>query len=194
MNEAEVLDVAEPDGRTILLRHRDGDPDAFRELIARHGGAVYGLLGRYGLSPQERDDVFQEVFVRVHRAAASYRPDKPLKPWLFTIAVNTARTWITRRRGRELDDSDGSRSARMVDPRPDGARVAEARQTVTALAAALEDLPEEQRDPVLLVGVHQLSYDEAAEILDIPLNTLKSRLRRGRIALATALAEHQDDR
>jgi RNA polymerase sigma-70 factor (ECF subfamily) len=79
----------------------------------------------------------------------------------------------------------------MVDPRPDSARIAEARETMDALALALDQLPEEQRDAVLLVGVHQLPYDEAADLLDIPLNTLKSRLRRGRIALAKALAERE---
>lgn len=194
MHEAEAMEMAEADGRNLLIQHRDGDPDAFEALIAHHGGAIYGLLGRYGLSASERDDVFQEVFVRVHRAAAVYRQDKPLKPWLFTIAVNTARTWITRRRGREVDDADGSRSARLVDPAPDGARVAEARETVDALKIALDDLPADQRDAVLMVGVHQLPYDEAAEILGIPLNTLKSRLRRGRIALAEALAARETNR
>jgi RNA polymerase sigma-70 factor, ECF subfamily len=194
MHEAEAMEMAEPDGRNLLIQHRDGDPDAFRALIAQHGGAVYGLLGRYGLTPSERDDVFQEVFVRVHRAAAVYREDRPLKPWLFTIAVNTARTWITRRRGRELPDVDDSRTNRMVDPSPDGARVAEARQTMDALKVALDGLPQEQRDAVLMVGVHQLPYDEAAETLGIPLNTLKSRLRRGRIALAEALAARETNR
>ncbi len=189
MHQAEARPLPPTDERALLRRHRDGDPDAFRELIALHGGAVYGLLGRYGLTPEERDDVFQEVFVRVHRASATYREDKPLKPWLFTIAVNTARTWIARRRGRELADADGSRSARMVDPAPDGAAVAEARQAVDRLAAALDALPPDQRDAVLLCGVHQLAYEDAAKLLEIPLNTLKSRLRRGRLALAHALKE-----
>lgn len=176
------------DGRELIAAHLNGDSGAFAQLVQRHGPTVWAVTGRYGLGSAERDDVFQEVFVRVHRSAALYRADRPLKPWLISIAVNAARTFLTRRRGRELSE-DRPASERLVDPSPDGARVAEARQATRLLAQALDALPDEQREAVLLVGVQQLGYDEAAAILEIPLNTIKSRVRRGRIALARALAD-----
>ena len=183
----QAVAMASPDdGRDLIAAHLQGDPGAFGALVDRHGPMVYAVVGRYGLGPAERDDVFQEVFVRVHRSAALYRPERPLKPWLVSIAVNAARTFLTRRRGRELSE-DRPAAERLVDPAPDGARVAEARQATRLLAQALDALPDEQREAVLLVGVQQLAYDEAAAILEIPLNTLKSRVRRGRLALARAL-------
>ena len=174
------------DDELLLSRHCQGDGKAFPELIARFGSLVYTVVGRYGLSAEERDDVFQEVFVRVHRAAASYQPDKPLKPWLLTIAVNTARSYLSRSRSREFSDAGGS-ALRLVSSQPSSQELVEASRTLRWLAGQLDALPVEQREVILLCCVHHLGMQQAAEVLGIPVGTVKTHLRKGRLSLAAAL-------
>lgn len=170
----------------LLPRHLGGDPAAFPELIARFGPLVYSVLGRYGLSSEERDDVFQEVFVRVHRAAASYQPDKALKPWLLTVAVNAARSYLRRSRAREFSDGGGA-ALRLVSDQPSSQALVEASRTLDWLVRRLDDLPLEQREVILLCCVHHLGMQQAAEVLGIPVGTVKTRLHKGRQSLASAL-------
>jgi len=174
------------DERLLLSRHLQGDREAFPELIARFGSLIYTVVGRYGLSAEERDDVFQEVFVRVHRAAPSYQEDRDLTPWLLTIAVNTARSYLSRSRGRELSDQ-GQAALRLVSDEPTSQQLVEASRTLTWLVERLDALPVAQREVLLLCCVHHLEMQQAAEVLGIPLGTVKTYLRKGRLALAADL-------
>ena len=92
---ARVIAISE---RVLLERHRRGDPDAFSALVTAFRAPVFGYLTRCGVSAADRDDLFQEVFLRVHRAAGpngtSELPTGPVAPWLFTIAVNLVRTGL----------------------------------------------------------------------------------------------------
>ena len=175
------------DERLLLSRHLQGDPEAFPELVARFGSLVYGVVGRYGLSCEERDDVFQEVFVRVHRAAPSYQADKALKPWLLTIAVNTARSYLSRGRGREVSDKGGL-ALRLVSEQPSSQELVEASRTMSWLVTRLDALPVAQREVILLCCLHHLEMQQAADVLGIPAGTVKTHLRKGRLALAADLA------
>ena len=174
------------DERLLLSRHLQGDSEAFPELVARFGGLIYTAVGRYGLSAEERDDVFQEVFVRVHRAAPSYQADRDLKPWLLTIAVNTARSYLSRTRGREVSDQ-GQASLRLVSNQPTSQQLVEASRTLTWLVTRLDQLPLAQREVLLLCCVHHLEMQQAADVLGLPLGTVKTHLRKGRLALAADL-------
>lgn len=178
------------DAADALTRHLAGDPAAFEALVRGWGGAVRGLISRYGLTPEKRDDVFQEVFLKVHRSGHTWRGERGFKPWLFAIACNTTKTWLTRRRPRELAEIVPA-AERLVDPAPVGADVAEARELADWLADALDALPLEQREVVVLCGVHQLPMADAAFVLELPIGTIKSRLRRGRLALAEALERRE---
>ena len=84
----EVLDLEE---RNWLPRHCRGDASAFGKLVCAYRTLVFTFLHRYGVSPQERDDLFQDIFFKIHLAAASYRPSQPLRPWIVTIVLNTVR-------------------------------------------------------------------------------------------------------
>jgi len=181
-------EVARPqaDERLLLSRHLKGDREAFPELVARFGSLIYTVVGRYGLSAEERDDVFQEVFVRVHRAAPGYQADRELKPWLLTIAVNTARSYLSRSRGREVSDR-GQASLRLVSDQPTSQQLVEASRTLTWLVTRLDELPVAQREVLLLCCVHHLEMQQAADVLGIPLGTVKTHLRKGRLALAADL-------
>lgn len=174
------------DDALLLSRHLQGDSQAFPELIVRFGPLVYTVVGRYSLTSEERDDVFQDVFVRVHRAAATYQPEKPLKPWLLTIAINTARSYLSRTRGREVSDA-GRAALHLVSSQPSSQDLLEASRTLRWLVCQLDALPLEQREVILLCCVHHLGMQEAAEVLAIPVGTVKTHLRKARISLAAAL-------
>lgn len=188
--EAEPVEaVVKLDERTWLARHQQGDRDAFAELMHAYQAPVYGYLVRCGVPPASRDDVFQEIFVKIHLAAASYQPRRALRPWLFTIAANTVRNHL---RDEGLRRGAGDVEA---DSRPSGEHgpqaLAEIGETLAWLEQALPCLPFEQREVLLLESVGGLRLQDIATVLGIPLSTVKTRVRRARMGLAKGLAEHR---
>ncbi len=180
--------VVNLDERNWLARHCRGDREAFAELMNAYQAPVYGYLVRCGVPAASRDDVFQEIFVKIHLAAASYQPSRPLRPWLFTIAANSVRNHLRdegRRRGVTTARAD-SRPSEDHGPQA----LAEIHETIAWLEQALPRLPLEQREVLLLGSVAGLRLQDIAAVLEIPLNTVKTLTRRARMSLAKALAEH----
>ena len=187
--EAEPAEtVVNLDERNWLVRHCRGDGAAFAELMKAYQAPVYGYLVRCGVRPANRDDVFQEIFVKIHLAAASYEPSRALRPWLFTIAANSVRNHLRdegRRRGAGDADADSRASA---DHGPQA--LTEIGETLVWLEQALPRLPFEQREVLLLGAVGGLRLTDIARVLELPLNTVKTLTRRARLNLAKALDEH----
>jgi len=175
------------DERGLLIRHRNGDPEAFGKLVARYRSPVYSYLARCGVVDGDRDDLFQEIFIRIHRAANQYRVDRQLHPWLFTIVANKVRTYHRRRRVRELLDSQPMRQEPR-DRSPNGERVAEAKQTVAWLEEEMRKLSPVQREVLVLTCIESLPLKEAAAALGLRMNTVKTHLRRARSTLVRKLA------
>ena len=183
--ERRVVDLEE---RTWLPRHRRGDAAAFPALLEAYRRPVYSYLVRFGVAAADRDDVFQNIFLKVHAGAGSYQPARPLGPWIFTIVANTVRNHF---RGRPPDQGAVSEqdTDNLADPAPDPERVARGRQTLARLEVAMAALPLAQREVLVLIALGDLRQQEVAEALDLPLNTVKTHLRRARLALAKALVE-----
>ncbi len=178
--------------RALLDRHRAGDPEAFPALVAAFRAPVFGYLTRCGVRAADRDDLFQEAFLRVHRAASpgasSELPTGPVAPWLFTIVVNLVRSHFRKagvRRGTTLDTDAGERAVGSEIPAD---RALETREQLAWLEAAMAKLPLEQREALVLTGVDGLELAEAAAALEVPVDTVKTRVRRARLALAEARA------
>jgi RNA polymerase sigma-70 factor (ECF subfamily) len=174
------------DERELLLSHRDGDPSAFSRLVARYRAPVYSYLVRCGVRESDRDDVFQDIFIKVHCAAAQFQSERPLHPWLFTIVANTVRTHHRKQRVKELVFMEPRRE--VQDPAPHGERVAVARQTATWLEEAIRKLPLMQREVLVLACIENLAQKDIAAALELPLNTVKTHLRRARLTLVRMLA------
>lgn len=191
----ETVAIAQPpemaarldDEREWLGRHRRGDATAFRELVERYGGAIHGYIVRCGVQPAVREDLFQDVFFKVHCAADRYDASQPLKPWLFTIAANTVRSYFRRRSVFERFFSS-ERPYETASSQPSLHATFEAQQTAVYLDANLQRLSLAQREVLVLVCIEGLSLDETAAALSMPVNTVKTNLQRGRRALAKALA------
>ena len=189
-------DVVDLEERTWLTRHCRGDASAFPALLAAYRRPVFGYLVRSGVAEADRDDIFQSIFLKVHAAADSYEPTRPLGPLLFTIVANTVRNHFraqavpitavpitTVPRDDPLDPLD------PPDPNPGPEHIAEARETIAWLEEALLALPLVQRQVLLLVTIVGLRQQDAANSLNLPLNTVKTHLRRARLALAAGLAD-----
>ncbi len=194
---AAVLDLEE---RRWLPRYCDGDQQAFEELVRSYGKLIYTFLCRYGVAPQNRDDLFQEVFLKVHRAAASYRSSEPLRPWLISIVLNTVRNarraggrrehllWQVRSEAGLAPELDTIASA--VAPSAAGLDEHVDRQrTLQWLGHRITELGSPQREVLVLSTLQGLSMKEIAKILELPENTVKTHLRRARLALAESLAK-----
>jgi len=189
-------DVVDLEERTWLTRHCRGDASAFPALLEAYRRPVYGYLVRNGVAEVDRDDIFQSIFLKIHAAAESYDPTRPLGPWLFTIVANTVRNHFRAQavpitavpismvpRDDPLDPFD------PPDPNPGPEHLAEARETIAWLEEALLALPLAQREVLLLVTIVGLRQQDAAISLNLPLNTVKTHLRRARLALAAGLAD-----
>ncbi len=174
-----VVDLRE---RAWLARHRRGETGAFTELLSAYRRPVYNYLFRCGLDTATRDDLFQDIFLKIHLNAASYEPARPLRPWVFTIAANTVRNHL-RDRGKRDEVLAHAMPEQAAHPAPGTQRRAEQRETLSWLAEAIGTLPLEQREVLVMVSIEGMALSEVAEALQTPVNSVKTRLRRARLKL-----------
>ncbi len=181
-------DVVDLEERTWLARHRRGDASAFPALMAAYRRPVYSYLVRCGVAEADRDDVFQAIFLKIHAAAGSYDPVRPLAPWLFTIVANSVRNHHRDRPRASSSALSEDDPLDPPDPNPGPEQIASARETLSWLEGALTALPPAQREVLLLTAIVGLRQQDVAQALKLPLNTVKTHLRRARLALAARLA------
>jgi RNA polymerase sigma-70 factor (ECF subfamily) len=178
--------VAERREEWLVHEGKAGNNAAFAEIVRLHRQNVVAFLRRFGLDPAEAEDVAQDTFVAAWARLAAYRGDSTLRAWLCGIAYRKA---LTRYRGTRRREQRHRRAGELVvstgDPRPTAGMRADVRD-------ALARLPPEQRAAVALCLGSDFSDAEAARVLDRPLGTVKSHLRRGRIALAAALGDYRE--
>jgi RNA polymerase sigma-70 factor (ECF subfamily) len=181
--------VSDPSDEALLAAHLRGDPRAFGELVARYERRIYGLCLRILGNREDAEDAAQEAFLAALRKASSFRRAAAFSTWLYRIAVNAA-TDQARRRGRaRLAALDPEDAGLAVAP---GSELGEAVATAVAVQAALTQVPEEFRVAVVLCDLYRVPYADAAQILEVPVGTVKSRVFRGRLALAEQLADPPD--
>ena len=174
------MELLDEDAR-LMLRYRDGDPDAFLALYARHKGPLYRYLLRQVRNAGAAADLFQEVWSRLVATRSRYEARAKFATYLFHIAHNCTVDFFRRdrtmRHTARSDDADSTAPEPEVPEhqRPD--RVAEFVEQQSALLAALGALPQEQREAFLLHEETGLTIEEIARVTDVGLETAKSRLR-----------------
>ena len=171
--------MRDPDPRT-LARARQGDLDAFEDLVRAYQADVWRFAYHFTRDRSMADDVTQDAFLRAFRFLKSFRGDSKFTSWLFRIARNCAMDALRQRSGL----------AAKEPPPPLGPPDPQARLEIqTALAA----VSAEHREPFLLIEVFGLSYQEAADVLNVRVGTVKSRMHRARQAMMAALALDEED-
>jgi RNA polymerase sigma-70 factor (ECF subfamily) len=172
----------ETDDRDLIRRCLAREERAYRELVRTYQGAVVNLAWRITGSAEDAAEVAQETFIRVLRSLSSYDPDRPFRTWLFKIASNLSLDAIRRRKRRpiSLEELSGEEGpvVEPADPGPgpdEGLRIDRADARFDAL---VREMPEHYQAILFLRYKEELSYDEIAETLSMPLGTVKVRLHR----------------
>ncbi len=174
---------------TLLVRAQAGDRASVDALLRLHYDAVYAVCHRMVLSPQGADDAVQNALLAIVRGLARFDGRSSLSTWVHRIATNAAIDEIRRvRRAPSSADPTVLAATEEADPRTDrAADVADRLDQSSAVAGALARLPHEFRVVLVLRYVSDLDYAEIAEILGVPVGTVRSRLSRGKAALAELL-------
>ena len=174
----------------LVERILAGDDGAFRQLIVQHQRLVSHIVFRLVPSEADREDICQEVFVRVYQHLDTFRFDAKLSTWIARIAYNTCLNFLEKRKLPLYDDLvDEDRPLDPAAPdeisRPDYAL--EAAETGRTVQRAIERLPPVYKAIVTLFHLEQMSYSEIADIMDMPEGTVKSYLFRARKMLKDKL-------
>ena len=180
----EIVVVPEPTERLLVAR-REGDRDAFAQLVERYRRPVFGYLVRCGIAKADRDDLFQEIFLKIHQRADQYDNARPLHPWLFTVVANTVRTYLRKQKLRSyiVWEPASADVPDIKDGAPDAESLASAQQIKAWLERAIQALPMPEREVLILATIENLPLKDIASILDMPINTVKTHVRRARMRL-----------
>jgi RNA polymerase sigma-70 factor, ECF subfamily len=180
----------------IVERALGGDAEAFGELVRRWERRIFALA--YGMLGREEDarDATQETFLAAFRSLRGFRGEAKVSSWLHRIAVNQCLTRQRRAKVRsesalDADDDGAAQVAAPLEQSP--ARVVEGRQRTAAVRRALNGLPVDLRQIVVMKEFEELTFREIAEALDLPLSTVKSRLYTGLKQLEMRLAKFGDE-
>ena len=198
--------------RELMRRLRARDETAVHDLAERYGPRIFQLAMRYMKNREDAQEVAQDVLLKVYRKVDGFRGDAALSSWIYRITFNTAMSRLRSNRAARAADQERERALAAESaggdlPRPsrqpaDWSRMPDEellrRQLRDAVAAAISELPEIYRAPVVLRDIQGLTTEEASSRLHLKDQTLKSRLHRGRLMLrdrlhvfATGLSLHR---
>lgn len=179
----------------LLFRYRDSqDVAAFEELVHRYESPLFSYLSRYLRSISLAEEVFQATFVRIHEKCGLFSPDKRFRPWLYSIATHQAIDCLRKEKRHQavsLDKQQGLADAtslvELLESRfPTPPENLERRERADWTRRAVAELPDEIRTLILLIYFQGLKYREAAEALEIPIGTVKSRVHAALLRLNEA--------
>lgn len=196
----EELHAPDKNVDALVKRAKSGDTNAFSEIVTCYERFVYNtacrVLTASGLSVADADDIAQDSLIKAWRSLSTFRGECSFSTWLFRVTVNTARDVIRTNARRPVvsltrsEDDDEEPEIWDVpvtsgDEIPEEA--AERRETIEAVRRAVESLPDDQRQAIVLREIHGLPYDEISRILGAEVGTIKSRINRGRTNLKKIL-------
>ena len=191
----------------LAQRMKGGDEAALEDLIQKHAGKVYSLALRYTGNPQDAEEALQDTFLKVFTRIVTFRGEASLSSWLYKITVNTALMKLRERRKRresatasledcvrvgDIDSPDTSLAMQLADRSPDAEDVLVWKERGEIARIAIDKLPDRYRSVVQLKDVDGLSLEEVAEIVEVSIPAVKSRLHRGRqmiLKMVTAYME-----
>ena len=170
----------------LLARYAAGEEAAFREIVSRYKNSLYAFLKRFLNRQDLVEDVFQETFLQLFTSRESFDPARPLRPWLFTIAANKAKDALRKQQrtaaipigtvadSQEMSFDDVLNTLTSVNVIPyDNLEKSE---TASYVRKIIADMPENLREILILAYFDKFSYKQIAQILSIPIGTVKSRL------------------
>ncbi len=183
----------------LIRRCKRGEEDAFAKLLTVYRNPIYGLCYRMTHSAEDARDLAQEVFIKVFSLLDRYDEDFAFSSWIFRIATNHCIDHLRRNRLRFLSldgqtNADGEEfEIPLPDEGPQPDRVLERREAMERLEEVVAELPPHYKAIILLRHDQELSYEEIAQILDLPLGTVKARIHRARAQIQQMLKARDYD-
>jgi len=183
----------------LIERFQHGDANSLDRLIRRHQTRAYQYAYRLTRDRELAADVVADAFVRVYRAAGTFKGQSAFTTWLYRILTNCFLDMRKRAGSRpcvsleaSLQTDDGTLEPQFESNERNPYEETERSERERAIGAAVEKLPEYQRAMITMFHVEMLSYEEIAEVLDLPIGTVKSRLNRARLGLRQALDPNRE--
>jgi RNA polymerase sigma-70 factor (ECF subfamily) len=186
------------DEKLLLAYRTQHDRHAFEELVHRYEKELYSYLRHHLGDAEMAEDVFQQTFLQVHLKCEQFETGRQVRPWLYTVAINQAIDYqrrnrrhravsLDRRTGGDADDDAGALVQLLDSAEPGPVEQSESAERYIEVRRAIEELPDQTRQVVMLVYFQGMKYREAADVLDIPVGTVKSRLHSALQKLNDAL-------
>lgn len=179
--------MTEPDDVELVRAHLAGDPGAFPQLVRRHERRIYLVCIRVLGNPDDAADATQDALLMLLRKLDRYREEAAFTTWMHRLTLNVCYDQLRKRKRQPLLRYAPVDDGPEMDVGPSVADHADEVVGTRTAAEALASVPEEFRIALVLADVQDMAYDEIAKVLDVPLGTVKSRVHRGRIALARAI-------
>ena len=188
--------LRELDDLELIKSILDGNKNNFAELVRRYQNKVFSTVLRMCRSREDAEDISQEVFLKVYSGLPRFRADSNFSTYLYKVAMNTAIDHL-RRRGSTIDtvslykdSDDGVYTIEPEDPSPSPLAVFEAGERAAILKSAIDALPANHREMIILRDVQGLTYEDIGKILDLGEGTVKSRINRARVRLRRDLENY----
>lgn len=175
------------DARLVVLA-KGGDTAAFSALVERHQNKLYRFILKSVNSPADARCLTQEALLQAYRCLASFNGTSRFSTWLTGIALNVTRNQIRRASKCHFVEYDEESMACMANTLDDPAHHHQQKASLGVLACAIENLPADMRKYLVLIGLDGHSYEEVAQLLEVPLGTVKSKMSRARQKLRQDLA------
>jgi RNA polymerase sigma-70 factor (ECF subfamily) len=167
-----------------------GDDRAFKELVIRFQNRLLNFVGRIVTDQETAEELVQETFLRIYKRKLSYTPDFAVSTWVYTIALNLARSELRKRKLRRFLSLDYLKEETDFEIPDEKSRDFE--NLVPVLKQAIEKLPEDYKTAFVLCDIQRLPYQEIAEIMRVPVGTVKSRINRARAMLRDKLKPYKE--
>lgn len=184
--------VTETDEQTLAQKAKNGDADAFEDIVRRFEKQLYNVSLRMLGNPQDAADAVQETFLKAYTALPGFRGESKLSVWLYRIARNVCVDALRKRRETvsltNVDEEGKELEWEIPDNRYDPAALVERADLHQAVRAAIDCLPADQKQALILREFGELSYEEIGETLSLDIGTVKSRIFRARKKLCALLS------
>jgi RNA polymerase sigma-70 factor (ECF subfamily) len=182
--------MPEQTDRALVLHARDGDPEAYGELVRRYQSSVFNVCLRILGERREAEDLAQESLIRAYQKLRSYDEDREFGPWVRRLAANMCLNHLQSDR-HPVQPLDEEREVPASGGHSDAAAAVEQRETSSAVRRAILSLPPHYRAVIELRHFQELTYEEMAEALSLPISDIKSHLFRSRKLLAQRMKAYE---
>jgi len=169
---------------------QSGDEKSFTELVARYQDRLLNFVGRIVNDQETAEELIQETFLRIYNQKNSYTPEYAVSTWIYTIALNLARSELRKRKLRRFLSLDFLKEESDIEIADKANFTTEGLAPI--LQKAIDNLPEDYRTAFILCDIQRLPYQQIAEILRVPVGTVKSRINRARSMLREKLKPYKE--